>query len=381
MGAVRRGWLGIACASALMCACLAAAGPAAAQMPDASECRAIGPDSSEWQAIGRQFTRMGLALRAKDLDSLSYFYAPDYRLHLPPIDGQSIVLSREDAMQLLRERVASIVDIKLDAVTILSLVSCGERATATILSQSNRSQRVDGTVRRFETALIQDNEMEQGPEGWRLVRTANLRFGAGLVDGKRIEPLKAYDPDAPPWEPYPLAPEPPGRVPPPHDCRPATQESATWQGIGRGYARIADAIRRRDIDALLALYAAEIRTETPDGTVWDREQAIAYARAGIEQVRETRLISNVILAIEDCGDRAVATVLQQWFRTQMFQGQVRTLDTAAVQDEEWVATSDGWKRGSVTNVRRGAWTIDGKRVEPGRPFDPDAPDWEPFPER
>ena len=107
---------------------------------------------------------------------------------------------------------------------------------------------------------------------------------------------------------------------------------------------------------------------------------MAYVRAGIEQVRETRLASNTILALEDCGNKAKATVLQQWYRTQLVQGRIRNLETAAVQDEEWVSTAEGWKRGGVSNVIRGAWVIDGRRVDPTRPTELDGPSWEPFPE-
>lgn len=155
--------------------------------------------------------------------------------------------------------------------------------------------------------------------------------------------------------------------------------SPLWQAIGHGYYLIADAVRRRDEAALLTLYAPKIEARWPDGTVWNREQAVAYARAGIQQVRETRLTSNVILALQDCGNRAVAAVLQQWYRTQEVQGQLRKIETAAVQEELWVSTAEGWKRSGVSNVRRGAWMVDGKRVDPDRPFDASAPPYEPFP--
>jgi hypothetical protein len=40
-------------------------------------------------------------------------------------------------------------------------------------------------------------------------------------------------------------------------------------------------------------------------------------RARLAAVKETRLISNTITRLLDRGDRVTATVLQQWYRTQM----------------------------------------------------------------
>lgn len=67
-----------------------------------------------------------------------------------------------------------------------------------------------------------------------------------------------------------------------------------------------------------------------------------------------------------CGDRATATVLQQWYRTQMMDT-LRRVETNAVQDEIWVRTRDGWKRGDIEEIRNGASFVDGKRVDIRRP--------------
>ena len=81
-------------------------------------------------------------------------------------------------------------------------------------------------------------------------------------------------------------------------------------------------------------------------------------------VKESRLVSNTITRLLDCGDRVTATVLQQWYRTQMVGDVLRNIETAAVQDEEWVKTADGWKRGIIGNVHPGAWVVDGNVSTP-----------------
>jgi len=166
-------------------------------------------------------------------------------------------------------------------------------------------------------------------------------------------------------------------------CHDADATSPEWQAIGRQYTRLARAIRAKDFDAMVALYAPtfEVRESRAQGggSAATREQSIELQRNRMALVVETRLISNTILKLQSCGDRAVATVLQQWYRTMNVAGRQRVVETAAVQDEEWVRTPSGWLRGNISNIHPGAWLIDDKRVEPGHPFDPAAPSYEPFP--
>jgi hypothetical protein len=53
------------------------------------------------------------------------------------------------------------------------------------------------------------------------------------------------------------------------------------------------------------------------------------------------------------------------------------VDTSVTQDETWVRTPDGWRLRFVQNVHDMKWYVNGKRVEPGKPYDPDAPAYEP----
>lgn len=363
---------------ALLCAC-SAAHPQPASQSTAPACREVDANASEWQAIDRQYARLGRAIRAKDFDTMVALYAPVFEVREPNVGGQPPLLTREQSLELQRNRLALVVETRLISNTILELVSCGDRATATVLQQWYRTQMVGDRARLVESTAVQDEEWHRTPQGWVRGDIFNLRPGASAVDSKRFDPSQPWREDAPPYEPFADAPAA-APVVAPHACRPAEPDSPLWQGIGHAYWRIGDAIRRRDEAALLALYAPEFETRLEDGTVWNREQAIAYARAGIAQVRDTRLVSNTILALEDCGNRATASVLQQWYRTQLFGGEVRRLETAVVQDEAWISTPGGWLRGGVSNVRRGAWMVDGRRVDPGRPFDPEAPPFEPYAE-
>ena len=151
-----------------------------------------------------------------------------------------------------------------------------------------------------------------------------------------------------------------------------------WKAIDAQYARLAEAMRKKDVDALFALYTPDFHAVTPTGEVWTRERSLAYQKNGLAQVKETTHISNTILRLTTCGDVATATVLQQWYRTQMMAGKPRRVETNAVQDEDWVKMPDGWKRGDINEVKNGAAFVDGKRVDTNKPYDPEAPAYDPY---
>jgi tetratricopeptide (TPR) repeat protein len=151
-----------------------------------------------------------------------------------------------------------------------------------------------------------------------------------------------------------------------------------WKAINAQYAKLAEAMRKKDLDALFALYTPDFHAVTTTGEVWSRERSLAYQRNGVAQVKETIHISNTILRLTLCGDEVTATVLQQWYRTQWMAGKLRRVETNAVQDEHWVKTPDGWKRGNIDEVENGAAFVDGKRVDTNKPYDPEAPAYDPY---
>lgn len=151
-----------------------------------------------------------------------------------------------------------------------------------------------------------------------------------------------------------------------------------WKALDAEYAKIAEAVRKKDLDALFALYKPDFQAKEPTGQVWNREQTLSYLRNGFAQVKETIHTSNTILRLAVCGDEATTTVLQQWYRMQMVAGKLRRLETNAVQDLHWVKTPDGWKLGSIDEIKGGAAFLDGKRVDVTKPVDPEAPAYDPY---
>lgn len=143
------------------------------------------------------------------------------------------------------------------------------------------------------------------------------------------------------------------------------------------YAKIADAQRNEDIDALRATRTPDFTVDLPNGQRWDLETSLNYSRAGFQQVESNISLSNTIESLDVHDDVAVAVVHQRWSRMQMKAGKVRRVDTEAIQTETWVNTADGWRLKHIGDVKPGAWYIDGKRIDPTKPYDPDAPEYKP----
>jgi len=151
-----------------------------------------------------------------------------------------------------------------------------------------------------------------------------------------------------------------------------------WKAVDAQYGKIAEAVRKKDLDTLFAPYLPDFQVKLPNGEIWNREKTLGFLKSVFAQVKETIHTSNRILRLTVCGDEATATVLQQWYRMQMVAGKLRRVETNAVQDEHWIKTPDGLKRTYIEEIKDGAAFIDGKRVDTTKPLDPEAPPYDPY---
>ena len=143
------------------------------------------------------------------------------------------------------------------------------------------------------------------------------------------------------------------------------------------YAKIAQAQINEDIDALRATRTSDFSVDMPNGQKWDLETSLNYSRAGFQQVESNISMSNTIESLDVQGDTAVAVMHQRWSRMQMKAGQLRRVDTEAIQTETWVNSADGWKLKHIGDIKPGAWYVDGKRIDQTKPYDPNAPEYKP----
>ena len=145
------------------------------------------------------------------------------------------------------------------------------------------------------------------------------------------------------------------------------------------YQRLAEAHDKRDLKAIVGLKTADFHAIFPDGRVGDSKTMEQYSKQFLESNEPPYDIRVTIqkLTVSENKLIAVAEVLQEATRYRELAGRRRRVDTSVLQRETWTKTTDGWKLKSVDNVRDQKRFVDGKRVDPSKPYDPDAPPYDP----
>jgi hypothetical protein len=157
------------------------------------------------------------------------------------------------------------------------------------------------------------------------------------------------------------------------------QESKT--AIESRYQQVAEAIRRGDVEGILAIQAPDFSSSNPNGSTFDYAAMESYTRRLAAAVDSVIHIRNVIRSFEERGDTAVADVCQEFSRLQRLGDSRRhRIDTSVLQRETWVHLADGWKRLNVTNEHGMRWFVDGIRVDPSKPYVPGMPAYVPEPD-
>jgi hypothetical protein len=156
---------------------------------------------------------------------------------------------------------------------------------------------------------------------------------------------------------------------------------ASRTAIESQYQQLAEAIRRNNVDGILALQAPDFSSRNPNGNTFDFAAMERYTRRLAAAVDSVIHIRNVIRSFEERGDTSVADVCQEFSRLQRLgDGRRHRIDTSVLQRETWVHLADGWKRLNVTNEHGMRWFVDGVRVDPSRPYVPGMPAYVPEPD-
>ena len=157
------------------------------------------------------------------------------------------------------------------------------------------------------------------------------------------------------------------------------QDSRT--GIESQYQQLAEAIRRNDVEGILALQAPDFSSRNPNGSTFDFAAMERYTRRLAAAVDSVIHIRNVIRSFQERGDTSVVDLCQEFSRLQRLgDGRRHRIDTSVLQRETWVHLADGWKRLNVTNEHGMRWFVDGVRVDPSRPYVPGMPAYVPEPD-
>ena len=140
------------------------------------------------------------------------------------------------------------------------------------------------------------------------------------------------------------------------------------------YAKLADATQREDLAGMLSVRSPRMEVSGPDGRRLDYAQMVEYARGWLELNKQPIKVKFTIKEIVMNGpDEAAVTVYQQGSRRQDLAGAERTMEHSVTQRETWVRTPEGWRIIRVDSVRGQRKWVDGKEIDPAKPFDPAAP--------
>lgn len=164
--------------------------------------------------------------------------------------------------------------------------------------------------------------------------------------------------------------------------RSAPDETETIRAaIVAQYDHLAGALRRLDLQGIMAVQDSAFTSVGTRGETADYEAALEYSRRLVTTFDTIYHVNNRIRTLEVRGaarDTVVVDVCQELSRQQRLgDGVPRRVDTSALQTETWIRRPAGWRRLRVENVRGTRWFVAGKRVDATQPYDPQAPPYVP----
>ena len=151
--------------------------------------------------------------------------------------------------------------------------------------------------------------------------------------------------------------------------------------IQRQYDKLSRGFTARDTAAIMRL-RHEFSAQYGDGR---RDDPVGTARLlrNFFVLNESPIQARYTIVSLDSlsADRATVTTFQQGSRYQTLAGRRRRVEHDVTQRETWVRTTEGWRLHFVDRIRdRHRW-VDGKPIDPDKPFDPTAPPFTPTPTR
>lgn len=159
----------------------------------------------------------------------------------------------------------------------------------------------------------------------------------------------------------------------------AQDDAAVQKELEAQYQRLAEAHERKDLKAIVALKTLDFHVFFTDGRVGDSKLMEQYSRDFLERNQPPFNIRVTIRKLTVSYNKliAVAEVFQEAARYQDLAGKRQKVETSVIQREIWAKTSEGWKLKSVDNVRDQKKFVDGKRVDPAKPYNPTDPPYSP----
>lgn len=163
---------------------------------------------AERASIERQYQRMDSALERNDVNAILAFQAPTFRSGSP--NGAALDYQ---AMEARTRLLSSLVDSVIYAHnTLREFVSHGDTVVVTVCQEFSRIQRIGGRPRRVDTSVLQRERWVRVGTEWKRDRVDDVHGMRWFVDGVRVDAVRPYSPEAPPYAPNPDPPTGCGRL-------------------------------------------------------------------------------------------------------------------------------------------------------------------------
>jgi ketosteroid isomerase-like protein len=310
-----------------------------------------------------QYKKLAEAYAKRNLKTIAALKTPDF--HAVFIDDK---VGDAKTMQKYAEQFLNINQSPLSIKFTIQKLTVSENrlvAVADTFQQAVRYQELSGKRRKVETSAVQSWTWIKTPGGWKLKLIDSLRDRKRFVDGKPVDPMKPYNPDDPPYVSSGIG-----------ELRIHDKNSPVWQELEDYYKKANEAYINKDLETTLKL--RELLTiETPDGRLHPPQEVAESTKAQFQLNQNILKISYKILNLTTEGNKAVAFIRQEFSRMQNLAGKLRRVDSSIDQTEVFVKTADGWRVKYIKILGPQIRYVDGKRVDPTKPYNPDDPPYNP----
>jgi hypothetical protein len=309
---------------------------------------AVDPDLRE---IRGQYEALAVAFAAQDEEAIMRLHSKDYQAIFP--GGE-----RLDAAQMRKSLSRVFIGRKPPLgfwFTMLSAERAGpDTVRVQVFKQASSNVELARKLRKVEQDGTERETWCREGQIWRVLASDSMRDSHCWVDGKPVHPSKLFDPHAPPYVP-------------------GKDEAEVRRELEQQYQKLVEA-HAEGPKAFASLLTADFHAIDSDGRIEDlRAMKQAYAETYSARARYTILE----LAVSENRLIAVVEVFREITEGRTVAGAPRKIVTSSMKRDTWSRTRKGWKLKSVDHIRDQKKFVDGKRVDPTKPFDPDAPPYEP----
>ena len=308
---------------------------------------AVDPDLRD---ISRQYEALAVAFAAQDEEAIMRLHSKDYQAIFP--GG-----GRYDAAQMRKSLSRAFVRRKPPLgfwFTMLSAEPAGpDTVRVQVFKQASSNVELARKLRKVELDETGRDTWCREGQIWRVLASDSMRDFHCWVDGKPVHPSKPFDPHAPPYVP-------------------GKDEAEVRRELEQQYQKLVEA-HAEGPKAIVSLLTADFHAIGPDGRIEDLRAMKSYEKTYSARARYT--IRE--LAVSENRLIAVVEVFREITEGRTLAGAPRKIVTSCMKRDTWSRTRKGWKLKSVDHIRDQKKFVDGKRVDPTKPFDPDAPPYEP----